>query len=267
MTKPRTDYELRRWHERGFIADIEAAIKKAKNHLTTKQMEIEIPLEAVDQGDELDIKINFLRRSRKQKGIIGFATNKQTISRSNKATKLATIEPTPLQLKEDPDYWLRGRFIESQQVRDAELTLSGAEEWHFARIKLIPHVFFNSLKGSLKQIRRIKKIDLIVNKHTGKVHKVVVNGNYHQKIRVRDSNVWGKLFELAKLKVVPEDSKSKEVADYFNSNAKNPIYSQTTYVPTTVLKVEGHTLQTAIPIEAPTARALSIRTSKVVRKG
>lgn len=76
--------------------------------------------------------------------------------------------------------------------------------------------------GKEKPRVSIEKIEVLEDKTEQKAITIYINGDYKQPKEFSRGILWGKLYELAKNKMIDKD---KNVVGYFNSNPANPLYT------------------------------------------
>jgi hypothetical protein len=93
--------------------------------------------------------------------------------------------------------------------------------------------------------------------------KVIINGDYLHYINGDKAKPsWNLLFEVAEKKEVSYEPYYKHYLDYFNSNPKNKIYTQTGYKKTKILKKEYDFIRPSIKIDVISEKAFKTRLAK-----
>ncbi|MBU2539564.1 hypothetical protein KJ786_00150 [Patescibacteria group bacterium] len=121
----------------------------------------------------------------------------------------------------------------------------------------------NTTKKELKQKSgTIDKI-IIVKPKDGNRFKIIINDDYHQ--RPLDGDMakpsWNLLFRVADGDLI-EDQEYKSSFDFFNSNEKCRLYTQTGYPKTKILKRESGYIKPAVKMEIITEKAYKQRCKK-----
>lgn len=123
----------------------------------------------------------------------------------------------------------------------------------------------NSNKMQVKEIlgeknTPIHKIEVVRRSPNNRKVKIVVNENYHHPAEFTLGKNWSQFYELAEKGQIVN---KKGFFDYFNSNAKNPLYARLGYKPTQILKSDGAArIVPNIPIELITDRKIAQRKKK-----
>lgn len=105
---------------------------------------------------------------------------------------------------------------------------------------------------------------ICVRPASGDKFLLVINGNYQHIIKGdQGKRSWNLLFEVAEGKEIWYNEEShKNDLDYFNSNKKNRLYTQTGYKITKILKVEGGLIKPNIKMSVISQKAFQRRLKK-----
>jgi len=121
----------------------------------------------------------------------------------------------------------------------------------------------NTAKKEIKQkSNTINKI-IIVKPKTGNRFKIIINDDYHLRPLYGDraKPSWNLLFRVADGDLI-EDREYKSSFDFFNSNEKCRLYTQTGYPKTKILKRESGYIKPAVEIKTITEKAFKQRCKK-----
>jgi len=139
-------------------------------------------------------------------------------------------------------------------------------------VKIIRKKFnaeYNEVKAEIEsRLKKGGKLEFIneiicVRPKSGNKFQVVINGDYQNTIKGdRAKPSWNLLFEAAGGKEVWYDKTFKNYLDYFSSNKKCRLYTQTGHKITKILKVEGGQIVPNIKMEVISEKAFKTRLKK-----
>lgn len=149
--------------------------------------------------------------------------------------------------------------LDSIQV-NPEYWQTGKNGYYTAQISLQPSMFKE--KETKQRSNTIDKI-IIVKPKNGNRFKIIINDDYHQRPldgdRAKPS--WNLLFRVADGDLI-EEQEYKSSFDFFNSNEKCRLYTQTGYPKTKILKRESGYIKPAVEMEIITEKAYKQRCKK-----
>lgn len=112
----------------------------------------------------------------------------------------------------------------------------------------------------------LRSITCVRPKLGGNKFLIVLNSNYETPLSVDKAKTsWDLLFKLAEGMEIQYDIRYKNNIDYFNSNAKNKIYTKGGYKRTKILRIDVRRIVPNIKIEMISKRAFEIRKNKAER--
>ena len=112
-----------------------------------------------------------------------------------------------------------------------------------------------------KGAQSITSLSIVRPKNSNRF-KIVINGDYSLSLEGDcASRSWGLIFDLAERKQMSA-REYKSVIDYFNTNKRCKLYSQTGYLPTKLLNVKSGFVVPAIPIKMISEKAFQQRLNR-----
>lgn len=152
-------------------------------------------------------------------------------------------------------------FLQLGSIRvNLEYWQTGKNGYYTAQISLQTSLFKE--KEAKQKSKTIDKI-VIVKPKSGNRFKIIINDDYHQRPldgdRAKPS--WNLLFRVADGDLI-EEQEYKSSFDFFNSNEKCRLYTQTGYPKTKILKRESGYIRPAVEMAIITEKAYKQRCKK-----
>jgi hypothetical protein len=228
------DYYIKKCHNQ-LVNDIYECIQKKPKDNT-----FNIFLSEVDDSI-LEIYFEVLKILKKEKILTDYKTKCEYIENKQKKRILTEADK-----KYDLEEYAEEILDEINDQKDSEFDLIQQNYNPCYVIIEKKNINLIELRKNITNIASILSLEI---EEKGRTLNVYLNNDYDNPVRANDSvkneSYWNKILNLAKDTPVKSD---ENLIKYFNSNKRNPIYSNGTYKPTRILNKKNGLLEKVIPI-------------------